>query len=357
MTRTDSFPLPRVDDCIDRIGSAKYISKFDLLKGYWQVGLTPKAQAASAFVTKDGLYECNVMPFGMKNASATFQRLMNMITQNVEGCVVYIDDIVVHSDDWDTHLLRLRRLFLALREAGLVVNLRKSEFAKAKVIYLGHEIGYGKVSPREINAEIILNFPKPKTKKEVRSFLGMCGYYRRFVENYATIAKPLTDLTKKNTSFKWNLECNQAFMKLKAVLTTYPVLASPNFDMPFELSIDASDVGVGAVLNQVYENVKHPVSYFSKKFNEAQRKYSTAEKETLALVLALNHFEVYLSSSPIPIKVHTDHNPLVFLNKFKNKNQCLTKWSLLLQEWNLDINHVPGKYNVVPDILSRVQDR
>ena len=246
---------------------------------------------------------------------------------------------------------------MALREAGLVVNLRKSEFAKAKVIYLGHEIGYGKVSPREINVEIILNYPKPNTKKEVRSFLGMCGYYRRFVENYATIAKPLTDLTKKNTSFKWNLECNQAFMKLKAVLTTHPVLASPNFDMPFELSVDASDVGMGAVLHQVYENVKHPVSYFSKKFNEAQRKYSTVEKETLALVLALNHFEVYLSSSPIPIKVHTDHNPLVFLNKFKNKNQRLTKWSLLLQEWNLDINHVPGRYNIVPDILSRVQDR
>ena len=162
------------------------------------MGLNPKAQAASAFVTRDGLFECKVMPFGMKNASATFQRLMNMITQNLDGCIVYIDDIVIYSDNWDTHLKRLRNLFSALRKAGLVVNLRKSEFAKAKIIYLGHETGYGTVSSRDINIEIILNFPIPNTKKDVRSFLGMCGYYRRFVENYAEIARPLTNLTKKN---------------------------------------------------------------------------------------------------------------------------------------------------------------
>ena len=235
-----------------------------------------------------------------------------------------------------------------------MVNLRKSDFAKARVIYLGHEIGYGKVSPRDVNVEIILNFPVPKNKKDVRSFLGMCGYYCRFVENYAVIAKPLTDLTKKNVLFEWNPECDQAFVKLKAILTTHPVLASPDFDKPFELSIDASDTGVGAVLHQIHKGIKHPIAYFSKKFNEAQRKYSTVEKETLSLVLALSHFEIYLSNSPIPIKVYTDHNPLVFLNKFKNKSQRLTKWSLILQEWNLDINHIPGKDNVVPDVLSRV---
>ena len=354
ITKTDSYPLPRVDDCIDRIGTAKYISKLDLLKGYWQVGLTPRAQAASAFVTKDGLFECKVMPFGMKNASATFQRLMNMITQDIDGCIVYIDDIVIYSDDWNTHLKRLRKLFLALRKAKLIVNLRKSAFAKAKIIYLGHEIGYGKVSPRDVNIESIINFPIPKTKRDVRSFMGMCGYYRRFVENFADIAKPLTLLTKKTVSFKWSSECNQAFIKLKAILTKYPVLASPDFSKPFELSIDASDTGVGAVLHQNIKGISHPVSYYSKKFNEAQRRYSTVEKETLSLVLALNHFEIYLNSSPSPIKVFTDHNPLVFLNKFKNKNRRLMNWSVILQEWNLDIHHIPGRKNIVPDALSRV---
>ncbi|XP_068250803.1 uncharacterized protein [Palaemon carinicauda] len=141
LTKTDSFPLPRVEDCIDCVGSAKYISKFDLLKGYWQVGLSPRAREISAFVTGDGLYECKVMPFGMKNAAATFQRLMNFITCDLEGCVVYIDDLIIYSDDWETHLKRIRALFEILRKAGLVVNLRKSDFAQAKVIYLGHEIG------------------------------------------------------------------------------------------------------------------------------------------------------------------------------------------------------------------------
>ena len=353
-TKTDSYPLPRVDDCIDRIGTAKYISKLDLLKGYWQVGLTPKAQAASAFVTRDGLFECKVMPFGMKNASATFQRLMNRITRNLEGCIVYIDDIVIYSDNWETHLERLRNLFVALRKAGLAVNLRKSEFAKAKIIYLGHEIGYGNVSPRDVNVDVILNFPTPKTKKDVRSFLGMSGYYRRFVKNYADISKPLTTLTKKCVPFKWNKDSEKAFVQLKAVLTSYPVLASPNFDLPFELSIDASDTGVGAVLQQMKQGVNHPVAYFSKKLNEAQCKYSTIEKETLALVLALDHFEIYLSNSLNPIKIYTDHNPLVFLRKFKNKSQRLLKWSIILQDWNLDIHLIPGRNNIIPDTLSRV---
>ena len=131
VTKTDSYPLPRVDDCIDKVGKAKYISKFDLLKGYWQVGLTPRAKAVSAFVTDKGLYECKVMPFGMKNAAATFQRLMNIVTRGLDGCVVYIDDIIIYSDDWETHIRRIRNLFEALRKAGLVVNLKKSELGKA----------------------------------------------------------------------------------------------------------------------------------------------------------------------------------------------------------------------------------
>ncbi|XP_068229386.1 uncharacterized protein [Palaemon carinicauda] len=236
LTKTDSFPLPRVVDCIDRVGSAKYISKFDLLKGYWQVGLSPRARKISAFVTVDGLYECKVMSFGMKNAAATFQRLMNFITCDLEGCIVYIDDLIIYSEDWETHLKRIRALFEILRKAGLVVNLRKSDFAQAKVIYLGHEIG---------------------------------------------------------------------------------------------LATDASDVGLGAVLIQrLLDGTTHTLAYFSKKLLPAERKYSTVEKEALCLVKALLHFEVYLSSSPAPI-----------------------------DEYNLNIRHISGKSNVVPDTLSRAFEK
>ena len=175
------------------------------------------------------------------------------------------------------------------------------------------------------------------------------------MENFAEIARPLTNLTKKNIHFKWDAECAQAYEKLKAIFTKYQVLASPNFDKPFELSVDASDIGVGAVLHQFNDKgIKHPVSYFSRKFNEAQCRYSTVEKETLSLIMALEHFEVYLGSSPTPIKVFTDHSPLVFLNRFKNKSQRLMNWSICLQEWNLEIHHIPRRDNIVPDALSRV---
>ena len=355
VTKTDSYPLPRVDDSIDKIGSAKFISKFDLLKGYWQVGLTSRAKAISAFVTSDALYECKVMPFGMKNAAATFQRLMNKITNSLEGCVVYIDDLIIFSDDWPTHLERIKELFKVLREAGLVVNLQKCDFSKAKIIYLGHEIGFGNISPKNANVQSVLEFPTPRNRREVRRFLGMVGYYRRFIKNFSDVSEPLTNLLRKGVRFAWNDMCTDSFEKLKSVLINFPVLKSPDFSSPFQLAVDASDTGVGAILTQLDEEGKSlPVAYFSKKLSPAQKKYSTIEKEALSLVLAINHFEVYLSSSLTPIKVWTDHNPLLFLNKFRNKNQRLMRWSLILQEWDLDINHIAGKHNVIPDALSRI---
>ena len=355
VTKTDSYPLPRVDDCIDKIGGARYISKFDLLKGYWQVGLTPRARAVSAFVTSKGLFECKVMPFGMKNAAATFQRLMNTVTKDLEGCVVYIDDLIVYSDDWETHVRRIRKLFKALRKAGLVVNLKKSEFGKARVMYLGHEIGFGQVTPKDVNIKAILDFPIPHDRKAVRKFLGMAGYYRRFVRNFSDTATPLTNLLCKNQKFEWSEACQDSFNKLKTILTTFPVLRSPDFTKPFILSVDASDTGVGATLSQGdSRETMHPVGYFSKKLSLTQSRYSTIEKEALSLILALNKFEVYLGGAMSPIKVFTDHNPLQFINKFKNKNQRLLRWSLILQEWDLDIKHIPGRDNIVPDVLSRV---
>ena len=354
VTKTDSYPIPRVDDCIDQVGNAKFISKFDMLKGYWQVGLTERAREVSAFITKNGLYECLVMPFGMKNAAGTFQRLMNIITKDLTGCVVYIDDVVIYSDDWETHIDRIKSFFSAVKDAGLVINLAKCEFARAKVIYLGHEVGFGKIAPKDSNVLSILNFPMPTTRKEVRRFLGLAGYHRKFIKNYSDLTCPLTNLLKR-TNFCWDKNCQESFNKIKVILTNFPILKTPDFSKEFKLAIDASDTGVGAVLMQEDESgLEHPVAYFSKKLCNCQRKYSTIEKETLSLLLALQHFEVYVSSGAAPLTVMTDHNPLLFLNKFKNKNQRLTRWSLFLQEWNLNIQHVPGKDNVILDTLSRV---
>ena len=353
VTKKDSYPLPRLEECIDRVGQAKFISKLDLLRGYWQVPMTPRAQEVTCFSTLGRTYKCKVMPFGLTNAPATFQRLMNELTEGVPGCVAYLDDVVVYSDTWVEHLEQLARFLDQLVTSNLVLNLTKCEFVRAKVNYLGYTIGQGEVAPPRAKVEAILNIPVPCNRKEVRSFLGAVAFYRMFICNMATVVAPLTDLLKKGAPFEWNERCQVAFTQLKHILCAAPVLQAPDFNKPFSLYCDASNEGVGAVLLQVRDSVEHPVSYFSKKLNAAQRNYSTIEKELLSIILALQHFAVYVPTGAHVI-VFTDHHPLKYVNKFRDKNLRLTRWSLFLQEFNLDVRHVKGKDNVIADWLSRV---
>uniref|UniRef100_A0A3B5QLU2 Gypsy retrotransposon integrase-like protein 1 n=1 Tax=Xiphophorus maculatus TaxID=8083 RepID=A0A3B5QLU2_XIPMA len=356
ITKTDSYPLPRMDDCIDQIGNAKFISKIDLLKGYWQVPLTKRAQEIAAFITPTGLYSYNVMPFGLKNAPATFQRLMNKVVGCLEGCSVYLDDIVVYSNSWSSHLEQLTTLFDRLVDARLTVNLAKCEFARATVIYLGHQVGQGKVCPVKAKVEAIEKYPPPTTKKELMKFLGLVGYYRAFCRNFSTVVAPLTDLLKSNVKYIWSSVCQQAFEDVKRMLCDSPVLLAPDMNKSFKLQVDASHVGAGGVLLQMdVFSIERPVSFFSRKFNRHQLNYSVIEKETLALIWSLQHFEVYVGSGPLT--VFTDHNPLTFLNSFRCPNQRLVRWSLFLQSFSLDIRHIKGKDNVIADALSRAQSQ
>ena len=353
-TKSDSFPIPRIADCIDQIGNAKFVSTFDMLKGYWQVPLTQRAREISAFVTPSGLYQYKVMPFGMKNAPATVQRMVNKLVRDIDGCEGYIDDVVIFSDNWSDHIRQIERFFQIMREAKLTINLMKSEFGKATVKYLGHIVGQGQVRPLDAKIQTIVKYPIPTSRKELARFLGMAGYYRNFCLNFSEIAAPLTNLLSKKVKFVWTDDCQLAFDKVKLLLQKSPVLKSPDYKKPFKLIIDSSDVGTGSVLVQeASDGLDHPVSYFSKKFLKYQKNYSVVEKETLGLVLALEHFDVYLGSTPFKIKVYTDHNPLTFLKTMKNKNQRLVRWSLALQEYNLEIQHIPGSENVVADALSR----
>ncbi len=354
VTQPDSYPIPRIDDCVDRVGSARHVSKFDLLKGYWQVPLTQRAKELSAFVIPDGLFAYRRMPFGLRNAGATFQRLMNIVLQGLDNVEAYIDDVVVFSESWSDHLKHVRAVFGRLREANLTVNLSKSEIAQATVTYLGKVVGQGKVLPVSAKVDAIINFPVPTTRRELKRFLGMAGYYRAFCRNFAQVAAPLTDLTSPKVHFQWTPECQISFDQAKALIATAPVLMAPNFSHPFAMYTDASDVGVGAVLVQTDDDgVEHPVAFFSKKLSPSQMRYSTIEKETLALILSLKHFEIYVSNSD-PLVVYTDHNPLLFLQRSAFSNRRLLRWSLALQELPLEIKHVKGKDNVVADCLSRV---
>ena len=220
--------------------------------------------------------------------------------------------------------------------------------------YLGHIVGQGHVKPVQAKIEAISSFPAPTTRKQLMSFLGMAGYYRKFCKNFSVIAAPLTNLLKKNVSFNWSDSCQKAFEDIKYILANAPVLSAPNFSKQFKIAVDASDLGIGAVLFQEDDSgVDHPICYFSKKFNAHQKNYSTIEKECLGLILALQQFDFYVNCPSHAILVYTDHNPLTFLHKMVSKNQRLLRWSLFLQEYVLDIKHIKGKDNVIADTLSR----
>ena len=233
--------------------------------------------------------------------------------------------------------------------------LPKCEFGKGQVTYLGHVVGQGCVMPRQAKVEAILGLPQPQGRRDIQRVLGMVGFYRRFVPNFATATAPLTDLLRKAVKFKWTEECERAWLGVKAILACEPVLVAPNFEAPFKLAVDACDIGVGAVLLQEDgQGSDRPVAYFSRKLNVHQRAYSTIEKEALALVLAVQHFEVYVSNAGREVVVYTDHNPLSFLARFKTANPRVFRWSLVLQPYSLVIRHISGKRNVIADALSRM---
>ena len=355
LTPMDAYPMPRIDDLIDKLGKAKYITTLDLTRGYWQVPLKPEARSKTAFVTPFGLYQFTVMPFGLSGAPATFQRMMDNLTRGLsESTGAYLDDLVIYSSTWKDHLRQVRAVLSRLRGAGLTAKPRKCQFGMSKCIYLGHVVGSGTVSPDPSKLEAIRSFPIPTTKKQVRAFLGLTGYYRRFIPDFASVATPLSDLTRKSAPEKvvWATQCNRAFTELKRRLCSEPILKSPDFDRPFVLQTDASDRGIGAVLSQTdADGLEHPVAYFSRKLLPREEKYATIEKECLAIKLAVEAFSVYLLGRHFTIQ--TDHRSLEWLDRLKGSNAKLTRWSLALQPYHFTIKHRPGAQNNNADALSR----
>ena len=242
-----------------------------------------------------------------------------------------------------------------MSNVNFTVNLHKSDFCKSSITYLGYQVGTNQVRPIQAKVEAIVKMPPPKSCKEVKRFLGMAGYYRRFCRNFSAIAEPLTALLKKGVDFVWSNECHNAFLDIKTFLSNAPVMAAPEFSKPFKLAIDASDSAIGSVLFQEDDQgIDHPIAFFSRKLNSNQKNYSTIEKEALALVLSLQHFEVYVTSSINPVIVFSDHDPLKFTTKLGQKNQRILRWCLYFQNFNLIIYHIKGTDNVVADCLSRL---
>ncbi|KAL0152849.1 hypothetical protein M9458_051843 [Cirrhinus mrigala] len=339
----DSYPMPRVDELLERLGRARYITTLDLTKGYWQVPLTEEAKPKTAFSTPSGHWLYRTLPFGLHGAPATFQRLMDVVLRPHQTyAAAYLDDVVIHSEAWDDHLERLRRVLSELRRAGLTANPRKCHLAMNEAKYLGFTVGRGLIRPQENKVKAILDAPKPCNKTQVRAFLG-----------FSSIAAPLTDLTRKGQPerIRWSEEAERAFQIIKWALTTEPVLRAPDFTCPFLLQTDASDTGLGAMLSQVQNGEEHPVVYISRKLSQAERNYAAVEKEALAIKWAVLELRYYLLGRRFTL--FTDHAPLQWMARAKDTNARVTRWFLSFQDFHFDVRLRPGSSNTNADGLSR----
>ena len=362
ITTKDAFPLPRIDEIFDQLTDAKYYTKFDFKSGYFQVPLSKEDRAKTAFSTRDNHYQFTVLPQGITNGPATFQRVINHILGPTRWkyALAYIDDIIIYSNTFDEHVLHLNEICQILRNARFRLNPDKCEIARTQTDYLGHCIRDGEIRPCSTNIHGLLNTKVPETADEACKFVKAAEYYRKFIPNFSQIAEPLrkfvpTTRTQQRKGQKTKIilspEETQAFEKLKEFLTTDLVLRLPNNRFPFIVQTDASDEGIGAVLLQPYPEGNRPIAYISKKFTLAQRRWSPMEQECYAFIHSLDKWHNYLSGTKFTWE--TDHKALTQLNKKAQINKRCERWRLKVLEYEFDVKYIPGLQNSMPDYLSR----
>ncbi|GBG80459.1 hypothetical protein CBR_g30922 [Chara braunii] len=356
ITVKNAEPLPKIDDIFDRVQGCKYFSKIDLKSGYHQIEVHPDDQYKTAFRTRYGHYEFIVMPFGLTNAPATFQRCMNDLFRPWldKFVVVYLDDILVFSKTLQEHQGHLRMVLGKLREANFKINAKKCEWAKRQGLYLGHVLDGDGIKPEDSKIATIRDWPTPRTLTELRSFLGLANYYRKFVRNFSTIAAPLCRLLKKEAIWQWDKDCTSALKKLKRALIEYPVLKVADPSLLFVVTTGANQYGIGAVFQQDDGHGYRPVEFLSARMPCEKVATSTYERELYALRQALDHWKHYLLGRHF--KVYLDHETLRWLKTQAKMTPKLTRWAAEIDQFDFELKPVKGKYNVVADALSRRSD-
>lgn len=313
----DSYHLPNITEILDQLGYSKYFTTIDLTSGFHQIPMNPQDASKTAFSVPSGHYHFNGMPFGLKNAPATFQRLMITVLAGIQNyrCFVYLGGIVILGSDLKIHNNRLVKVFERLSKFNLKIQPDKCEFLRKEVMYLGHLITEHGVKPDPKKVSAVLTYPQLRSSNDIRSFFGLAGYYRRFIPNFSKISQPLTNLLKKDIVFNWTSTQQKSFETLKFILTSEPILQYPDFAKPFYLTTDASDFAIGAVLSQGEIGKDIPISYASRTLNKSETNYSTIEREMLGIVWAVNHYRHYHYGRKFTI--FSDHKPLQWLFNIK----------------------------------------
>lgn len=353
VTTKSKYALPRIEQILSRLGKAKYITSIDLQDAYWQIPLQKDSRSKTAFIIPGrGMWQFKVVPFGLTTSAQAMQRLMDSLF-NEQGEFIYIDDIIIVSETFEEHIAALKRVFNKLKKANLTINIEKCSFCRPSLKYLGYIVDKHGLRTDPDKIACIADYQLPKTLKELRRFIGMTSYYRRFIDKFANIIAPLHDLTKKRTrTIKWTAPAVEAFENLKSAMIQAPVLVTPDFNKKFIIQCDASDKAVGAVLVQKDEEGEDkPISFVSRKLRGAEINYTTTEKECLAIVFAIEKFKQYVEG--LQFEIITDHSALIWLLKQKDLRGRLARWVLMLQQFDFEVKHIKGKNNVVPDAISR----
>ena len=352
-TKVDAYPLPHIEDSLNMLGGARFFCSLDLASGYWQVEMDAADREKTAFVTQGGLYEFRVMPFGLVNAPATFERLMERVLRGIawSECLVYLDDILVFGPDFGTTLARLEKVLDRLGEAGLKLKAKKCQLFQEEIPFLGHIVSAAGIGADPTKCQQVRDWPVPRDLHEVRSFVGLCSYYRRHIQGFTELAAPLYELATKGTEFEWTDRRHEAFGQLKNALTSAPILGFPREDGLWYLDTDASDVGTGAVLSQVQDEEERVIAYVSKSLEGSEQRYCTARKELLAVVRALKHFKCYLYGQKITVR--TDNSAVSWLHRSKDPVGQPARWIEVIDTYDITFQHRPGRKHGNADALSQ----
>jgi len=358
ITRKNRYPLPRIDELQDRLLNAKWFTAIDIRDAYYRIRMKEGEEWKTAFRTRWGLYEYLVMPFGLTNAPASFQELINdTLREYLDDFVsAYLDDILIFSKTYDEHVQHVRKVLQKLREKALPLKLKKCEFHKHRIPFLGYMVSTEGIGPDPKKIESVNEWPEPTTVKEIQALLGFFNYYRKFVRNFSSVAAPLSQLTKKDVKFTFDDKCRKAMKELQLRLTTAPVLSLFDPDQQAILETDASDFAIGACLTQKKDGHKKPIAYYSRKMTGPELNYDIHDKELLAIVEAFREWRVYLEGTTLPVQVYTDHKNLLYWTSTKTLNRRQVRWSEALAGCNFEIHHVRGTENAGADALSRRPD-